>query len=175
MFGNTELDEDSIKYFAKNDFYLADNLSGLEEQIYTCIKLLEKLTCKDGIASEGYRHGFETLGRYKKEFLGLTRMERPALPSQVCLLTRQSFPELRTRPRRFSRLGEPDLESKEGTQGAASPRHRSGNVSIQDRKSGNTFPPQNPPNQAPKQRRSPLERWRIIRSWGIEAKGEVNN
>lgn len=54
MFGSTELDEDSIKYFAKNDFYLADGLPGLEEQTYTCIKLLEKLTCKYGIASEGY-------------------------------------------------------------------------------------------------------------------------
>ena len=44
MFGSSELDEDSIKYFAKNDFYLAGNLSGLEEQIYTCIRLLETLT-----------------------------------------------------------------------------------------------------------------------------------
>jgi hypothetical protein len=48
MFGSTELDEDSIKYFAKNDFYLADNLSGLEEQICTCIKLLENLLAKMG-------------------------------------------------------------------------------------------------------------------------------
>jgi hypothetical protein len=37
MFGSAELDEDSIKYFAKNDFY-PDSLAGLEEQIYTCIK-----------------------------------------------------------------------------------------------------------------------------------------
>jgi hypothetical protein len=39
MFGSAELDEDSIKYFAKNDFYPADSLAGLEEQIYTCIKV----------------------------------------------------------------------------------------------------------------------------------------
>jgi hypothetical protein len=38
MFGSTELDEESIKHFAKKDFYLADSLAGLEEQIYTCIK-----------------------------------------------------------------------------------------------------------------------------------------
>jgi hypothetical protein len=90
MFGSTELDEDSIKYFAKNDFYLADNLPGLEEQIYTCIKLLEKLTCKDGIASEGYRHGFEMLGRYKKEFLGLTRMD-PLFPVKFAYLLDRAF------------------------------------------------------------------------------------
>jgi hypothetical protein len=62
MFGNTKLDEESIKHFAKDDFCLANNLQGLEEQICTCIKLLEKLTCKGEMASEGYRRGFEMLG-----------------------------------------------------------------------------------------------------------------
>jgi hypothetical protein len=90
MFGSTELDEDSIKYFAKNDFCLADNLLGLEEQIHTCIKLLEKLTCKDGIALEGYRHGFEMLGRYNKEFLGLTRMD-PLFPVKFAYLLDRAF------------------------------------------------------------------------------------
>ena len=75
MFGSTELDEDSVKYFAKNDFYLADSLAGLEEQIYTCIKCLDKLTCKEGIASEGYWHGFNMLQRYKREFIGLCEMD----------------------------------------------------------------------------------------------------
>jgi hypothetical protein len=51
MFRSTKLDEESMKFFAKNYFYLPDNLSGLEEQIYTCIKLLDKLTCRGGIAS----------------------------------------------------------------------------------------------------------------------------
>jgi hypothetical protein len=90
MFGSTELDEDSIKYFAKKDFYLADNLPGLEEQICTCIKLLEKLTCKDGIASEGYRHGFEMPRRCKKEFLGLTRMD-PLFPVKFAYLLDRAF------------------------------------------------------------------------------------
>ena len=98
-----------------------------------------------------------------------------ALPSQVCLPARQSFPELRTRPRRFPQLGETDLESEEGTQGTANPRCRSSNVWFQDRKSGNAVPTQNPPIRAPKQRRSPLERWRTVRSWRIEAKRKVDN
>jgi hypothetical protein len=85
-----ELDEDSVKYLAKNDFYLADNLSGLEEQICTCIKLLEKLTWKDGIASEGCRHGFEMLGRCKKEFLGLTQMN-PLFPVKFAHLLDRAF------------------------------------------------------------------------------------
>jgi hypothetical protein len=75
MFGSTELDEESIKYFAKKDFYLADSLAGLEEQIYTCIKCLEMLTRREGIAAEGYVYGFEMLSRYKREFIALYRMD----------------------------------------------------------------------------------------------------
>ena len=90
MFGSSELDEDSIKYFAKNDFYLAGNLSGLEEQIFTCIKLLETLTCKSGIASEGYWHGLNMLSRHKREFLGLTSMD-PLFPVKFAYLLDRAF------------------------------------------------------------------------------------
>ena len=76
MFRSTELDDDSIKHFAKNGFYLAGNLSGLEEQIYTFTKLLETLTCKAGIALEGNWHGLNMLSEHKREFLGLTSMDR---------------------------------------------------------------------------------------------------
>jgi hypothetical protein len=88
MFGSTELDEESVKYFAKNDFYLADSLSGLEEQICTCIKCLEKLTCKEGISSEGCWHGFNMLQRCKREFLGLCEMDLLFPVKFACLLDR---------------------------------------------------------------------------------------
>jgi hypothetical protein len=75
MFGSTKLDEESIKYFAKNDFYLADTLASLEEQLFTCIKCLEKLTCAKGLASEGYWHGLNLLSQFKREFIGLVDMD----------------------------------------------------------------------------------------------------
>ena len=75
MFGSTELNEESIKYFAKRDLYLADSLAGLEEQIYTCIRCLEMLTRRGGIASEGYVYGFDMLSKHKREFLALLRMD----------------------------------------------------------------------------------------------------
>ena len=90
MFGSTELDEESIKYFAKNDFYLADNLSGLKEQIYTCIKLLEKLTCEHGIASEGFWHGLRMMGKYKREFVSLTQAD-PLFPVKFAYLLDRAF------------------------------------------------------------------------------------
>jgi hypothetical protein len=33
MFRSMGLDDDAIKYYAENDFYLADTLEGLKEQI----------------------------------------------------------------------------------------------------------------------------------------------
>jgi hypothetical protein len=90
MFGSSELDEDSIKCFAKNDFYLAGNLSSLEEQIHTCTKLLEMLTCKAGIASEGCWHGLNMLSKHKREFLGLTSMD-PLFPVKFAYLLDRAF------------------------------------------------------------------------------------
>jgi hypothetical protein len=88
MFGSSELDEDSIKHFAKNDFCLAGNLSGLEEQICTCMKLLEMLTCRAGIASEGHWHGLNMLSKHKREFLGLTSLDLLFPVNFACLLDR---------------------------------------------------------------------------------------
>lgn len=50
MFGSTKLNNESIKDFAKNEFYLANTLAGLEEKSYTWIMCLEKLICKYDIA-----------------------------------------------------------------------------------------------------------------------------
>jgi hypothetical protein len=85
MFGSTELDDDAVKYYAENDFYLADTLEGLEEQIYTCIMCLEKLTELDGIVSEGYWHGLNMLQRNKRVFLGLLGMD-PLFPVRFAYL-----------------------------------------------------------------------------------------
>jgi hypothetical protein len=71
-----ELDEDSIKY-SRRTTLPSHSLAGLEEQIYTCIKCLEKLTCRGGVASEGYWFGFEMLSNYKREFLSLLQQMDP--------------------------------------------------------------------------------------------------
>jgi hypothetical protein len=76
MFGSTELDNEAIKYYAKNDFYLAETLEGLEEQIYTCIKCLEKFTERHGIATEGFEHGLQMLQDKKRIFHHLFSMDR---------------------------------------------------------------------------------------------------
>ena len=90
MFGSSKLANDSIKYFAKNNFYLAGNLSGLEDQSYTCIKLLDTLTCRAGIASEGYWQELSMLSKHKREFLGLMSID-PLFPVKFAYLLDRAF------------------------------------------------------------------------------------
>jgi hypothetical protein len=54
MLGENKIDEASIKYFASQDFFLANNITEFEGQLETCILFLELMTQKKGIASEGY-------------------------------------------------------------------------------------------------------------------------
>jgi hypothetical protein len=68
MFGNTELDEEAIKYYAENDFFLPETLSDLEEQIYTCVKALELFTEREGIAVEGFLHGLDMIQKGRRLF-----------------------------------------------------------------------------------------------------------
>jgi hypothetical protein len=68
MFGSTELDDEAVKYYAENDFFLPETLADLEEQIYTCIKTLELFTEREGIAVEGFLHGMKMIQRDRRLF-----------------------------------------------------------------------------------------------------------
>ena len=61
MFGDGKLSDEMVKYFAKDDFFLPSNLYELQDMLKTCIDGLELLTCRRGIASDGYRYGLEIL------------------------------------------------------------------------------------------------------------------
>jgi hypothetical protein len=68
MFGQTELDEDAVKYYSTNDFFLADSVANLEEQIYTCIRCLELFTDRRGIATTGFEYGLQILQKDRRLF-----------------------------------------------------------------------------------------------------------
>jgi hypothetical protein len=68
MFGNTELDDEAIKYYAESDFFLPKTLPDLEEQIFTCIQTLELFTSPKGIAVEGYLYGMALIARGRRAF-----------------------------------------------------------------------------------------------------------
>jgi hypothetical protein len=78
MFGDTKLDDDAVKYFAKQDFFLADTMADLEEQLRTTLDFLILLTRKGSIAVEGYEYGLEFINDNRQVF-------------QLAIATRSSF------------------------------------------------------------------------------------
>jgi hypothetical protein len=68
MFGHAKLDEEAIKNYAESDFFLPKTLSNLKEQMYTCVKALELLTEREGIAAEGYLHGLDMIQKGRRLF-----------------------------------------------------------------------------------------------------------
>jgi hypothetical protein len=63
MFGDSKLDNKAVKYFAKQDFFLANNLADLEEQLRTTLDFLTLLTRKGSIAVEGYKYSLQFLAK----------------------------------------------------------------------------------------------------------------
>jgi hypothetical protein len=78
MFGDTKLDDEAVKYFAKQDFFLADTLADLEEQLKTTLDFLILLTREGSIALEGYEYGLKFINDNRQVF-------------QVAIATRNSF------------------------------------------------------------------------------------
>jgi hypothetical protein len=68
MFGDGKLNDDTIKYFAKHEFYLADSVESLEIQLDTCVEFLDLMTVHKGIASEGFARGLRYLKTYRSAF-----------------------------------------------------------------------------------------------------------
>jgi hypothetical protein len=85
MFGNSKLDDEAVKYYSANNFFLAELVSNLEEQVYTCIRCLELFTDQKGIATVGFEYGLHLLPKDRRLFKKLLGT-RPAQWSQVCIL-----------------------------------------------------------------------------------------
>jgi hypothetical protein len=68
MFGDGKLNDDTVKYFAKHEFYLADSVKNLEIQLDTCVEFLDLMTVNRGIASKGFARGLQYLKNYQSAF-----------------------------------------------------------------------------------------------------------
>jgi hypothetical protein len=68
LLGDTKVDDDTVVYFAQNDFYLPDSIDRLEVQLQTCIQFLDLITAEKGIASEGYSEGLRLLRDNRQAF-----------------------------------------------------------------------------------------------------------
>jgi hypothetical protein len=64
-----KLNDDTIRYFAKHEFYLADPIKSLEIQLDTYVELLDLMTVHQGIASKRFaRARVQYLRSYRSTF-----------------------------------------------------------------------------------------------------------
>jgi hypothetical protein len=73
MFGNSTLDNKAVKYYSTNDFFLAESVASLEEQICTCNRCPKIFTTRKGVTMVGFKYCLQILQkdqRMLKKFLG---------------------------------------------------------------------------------------------------------
>ena len=92
LFGDTKINEDTVRYFARHKYYLADSLESLEIQLETCVKFLDLLTAKGGIASAGYTEGLYLIKSNRSAFYTLFAHD-PLLGVKIAYLLDRIFQE----------------------------------------------------------------------------------
>jgi hypothetical protein len=75
MFGDGKPNDDTIKYFAKHEFYLADSVKHLEIQLHPCVEFLDLMTVHKGIASKGFTRGLWYLKTYQSAFQNMQAVD----------------------------------------------------------------------------------------------------
>ena len=55
FFGNAELKDDELTYYAQKEFFMPKSVGDLQTQIRLAHKVMEKLTCKGSIGAQGYK------------------------------------------------------------------------------------------------------------------------
>ena len=65
---SSEVDEEDLEYYAKNDFYIPKSVYEGEVQIQMAVRILDMLTNHKSIASDGYRYGLEFLDSRRNTF-----------------------------------------------------------------------------------------------------------
>jgi hypothetical protein len=92
LFGDTKINEDTVRYFARHEYYLADSRESLEIQLETCVKFLDLLTAKGGIASAGYTQGLYLIKSNRSAFYTLFAHD-PLLGVKIAYLLDRIFQE----------------------------------------------------------------------------------
>jgi hypothetical protein len=92
LFGDTKINEDTVRYFAKHEYYLSDSLENLEIQLETCVKFLDLLTAKGGIASAGYTEALYLIKSNRSAFYTLFAHD-PLLGVKIAYLLDRIFQE----------------------------------------------------------------------------------
>jgi hypothetical protein len=70
VFSKNTVTNEVVKYYAKNDLFLAASYNDMKNQLRTCLKCLKKLTYCGSIGTEqGYSYGADLLAKHRRKFM----------------------------------------------------------------------------------------------------------
>ncbi len=88
VFGEGKVDDETVKYYLKNNLFLAKSLEQAERQIKTGVKFLEKITHKDSIGTRGYSYGLKLVEQHRRLFDKALKRDRMFMVKFSYLLDR---------------------------------------------------------------------------------------
>jgi hypothetical protein len=88
VFGEDTVTDEVVRYYAKNDLFLAASYEDAKNQLRTCLKCLEKLTHRDSIGTDGYSYGIDLLSKHRRKFMKESRRDPQIYIKFVYMLDR---------------------------------------------------------------------------------------
>jgi hypothetical protein len=73
VFGEGKVNEETVKYYLKNNLFLAKSLEQAERQIKTGVKFFERLTYSNSIGTRGYSYGLKLVEQHRASSTKLSR------------------------------------------------------------------------------------------------------
>ena len=86
VFREGKVDEETVKYYLKNNLFLAKTLEQAERQIKTGVKFREKLTHRDSIGTRGHTYGLKLIEQHRRLFDKALKHDRIFMVKFVYLL-----------------------------------------------------------------------------------------
>jgi hypothetical protein len=88
VFGEDTVTDEVVRYYAKNDLFLAASYEDAKNQLRTCLKCLEKLTHKGSVGTDGYSYGIDLLSKHRRKFMKESRRDPQIYIKFVYMLDR---------------------------------------------------------------------------------------
>jgi hypothetical protein len=117
VFGEDVVTDEVVKYYAKNDLFLASTYEDAKNQLRTCLKCLEKLTYKSAIGTDGYSYGIDLLSKHRRKFMKEAKRDPQIYIKFVYMLDRV-FQNFVSRLGSFHRERHPIEKSKRSLRGS---------------------------------------------------------
>jgi len=117
VFGEDTVTDEVVRYYAKNDLFLAVSYEDAKNQLRTCLKCLEKLTNRGSIGTDGYSYGIDLLSRHRRKFMKESRRDNQIYIKFVYMLDRV-FQNFISRLGAFHRERDPIQKAKGSLRGS---------------------------------------------------------